>query len=312
MAEETTPKKIGSGLAGEVGKKKPVGFVFPKISMYYYIFDQGNLPLEKYEKLQTQMLGLLAEFKIAGETARVTPLRSIADLVDTASQRGTKTLVACGNDDTFNLMLAALKGRDFTLGFIPFEEDSILARILGVPDLYSGVKTLAGRRLEKIDLARIAGSYFISFLEFGVMSHRLGSAGLFQSIKLLSSESKSFTIRVDDSYTVNLSGLGGLVANIRSNSGKDQKIASPTDGNLDLLMLEKLTKMQVLGFRGAIIDGLLEKVPNTTVIKCKKIEFLEPRGFPLTMLGRIVAKFPATVEIIPQRLKMIVGKNRTF
>lgn len=280
--------------------------------MYYYIFDQGDLPLDKYEKLQTQVTGLLAEFKIAGETARVTPLRSINELVDIASQRGTNTLVACGSDNTFNVMLAALKGRDFTLGFIPFDENSMLAKILGVPDLFTGVKTIASRRIEKIDLARIAGSYFISFLEFGVMSHQLDSTNLWQSIKLLSSESRSFTIRIDDSYTVELSGLGGLVANIRSSSGKDQKIASPTDGNLDLLMLERMKKMQVLAYRGAITDGLLEKVPNTTVIKCKKIQFLEPRGFPLTMLGHLVAKFPATVEIIPSRLKMIVGKNRTF
>jgi diacylglycerol kinase family enzyme len=280
--------------------------------MYYYILDQGNLPLEKYEKLQTELSGLLAEFKISGETARVSPLRSVADIVDTASQRGTKTLVACGSDDTFNVMLAALKGRDFTLGFIPFDEQSMLSKILGVENVFMGVKTIAGRRIEKIDLAKIAGSYFISFLEFGVMSHQLKSANLWQTLKLLSSESKSFTIRIDDSYTISLSGLGGLVANIRSTSAKNQSVANPTDGNLDLLMLERLTKMQILGHRKDIIDGLLEKVPSTTVIKCKKIQFLEPRGFSLTMLGRVVAKFPATVEIIPNRLRMIVGKNRTF
>ena len=33
--------------------------------MYYYIFDQGNLPVEKYELLQTQSTGLMAEFKIS-------------------------------------------------------------------------------------------------------------------------------------------------------------------------------------------------------------------------------------------------------
>jgi diacylglycerol kinase family enzyme len=95
-------------------------------------------------------------------------------------------------------------------------------------------------------------------------------------------------------------------------SGKNQAIANPTDGSLDLLMLERMKKMQILTYRDAITDGILEKIPSTTVIKCKKIEFLEPRGFSLTMLGRQVAKFPATVEIIPNRLKMIVGKNRTF
>jgi diacylglycerol kinase family enzyme len=232
--------------------------------------------------------------------------------VDTASQRGAKTLVACGSDDTFNLMLAALKGRDFTLGFIPFDENSTLSKILGIENIFLGVKTIAARRIEKIDLAKIAGNYFISFLEFGVMSHNIKTVSWWQSLKLLSSESKNFVIRVDDSYNVTISGLGGLVANIRSASCQSERIANPTDGNLDLLIMERLNKMQVLKYRDVILEGTLEKVPNTTVIKCKKIQFLEPRGTNLTMLGRVVAKFPATVEIIPQRLRMIVGKNRTF
>ncbi len=281
-------------------------------ALHYYILDQNSQPLEKFEQLQTELSGLLAEFKVSGEAARVTPLRSVQDLVDTASQRGAKTLVACGSDDTFNLMLAALKGRDFTLGFIPFDAQSNLAKILGIESVFIGVKTVAARRIEKIDLAKISGSYFISFLEFGVMSYQLKQASLWQSLKLLSSEAKSFTIRVDDSYNITINGLGGLVANIRSGSAKNEKVANPTDGNLDLLILEPLNKMQILKYRAAIADGALEKVPDTTVIKCKKIAFLEPRGFNLTMLGRVVAKFPSTVEIIPQRLKMIVGKNRTF
>jgi diacylglycerol kinase family enzyme len=280
--------------------------------MYYYILDQGGLPVEKFEKLQTELSGLLAEFKISGEASRVTPLRSVQDLVDVASQRGAKTLVACGSDDTFNLMLAALKGRDFILGFIPFDENSNLAKILGVNNVFNGAKTIAARRVEKIDLAKIAGSYFISYLEFGVMSHQLKSASMWQGLKLLSSESKSFTIRVDDSYNVTINGLGGLVANIRSTSSQGETIANPTDGHLDLLILERLNKMQILRHRQAINEGGLEKVPNTSVIKCRKVELLEPRGLPLTMLGRVVAKFPAVVEIIPQRLRMIVGKNRTF
>jgi diacylglycerol kinase family enzyme len=280
--------------------------------MYYYIVDQNGLSIDKFELLQTQLQGLLAEFKVSGETARVTPLRSISDLVDTASQRGAKTLVACGSDDTFNLMLAALKGRDFTLGFIPFDENSFLAKILGIADVFTGVKTIAARRLEKIDLARISGNYFISYLEFGVMSQKLKGLGWWTSLKMLSVEPKNLIIRIDNSYNINISALGGLVANIRSTSGQSQSIANPTDGNLDLLILEKLSKTDILRYRQVIAEGNLELVPKTTVIKCKKIEFLEPRGTNLSMLGRVVAKFPAAVEIIPQRLRLIVGKNRTF
>ncbi len=280
--------------------------------MYYYILDQNGLSIDKFERLQNELSGLLSEFKISGEMARVTPLRTVQDLVETASQRGTKTLVACGSDDTFNLMLAALKGRDFTLGFIPLDENSFLSKILGIENVFAGAKTIAARRIEKIDLAKIAGNYFISYLEFGALSQNLKAAGFWSGVKLLSVEPKNLNIRIDDSYNINLSALGGLAVNIRSTSSKAHNIANPTDGNLDLLVLEPLNKMQILQYRKDIAEGVLENVPKTTVIKCKKIEFLEPRGTPLSMLGRIVAKFPATVEIIPQRLKMIVGKNRTF
>ncbi len=280
--------------------------------MYYYIFDQGNLPAEKFEQMQTEATGLMAEFKISGETGRVTPLRSIADLIDTASQRGAKTLVACGSDDTFNQMLVALKGRDFVLGFVPFDPNSYLAKILGLESVFVGIKTIAARRLEKIDLAKIADNYFLSFLEFGVMSFELKGAGFFASLKLLSSEPKNLQIRIDDSYTVNLKALGGLLVNTRSSSSKNRTIANPTDCQLDLLILEPLTKTQILRYRKNIAEGFLEAVPNTTIIKCKKAEFLDPRGMNLTILGRIVAKLPTTIEIIPQRLRLIVGKNRTF
>jgi len=280
--------------------------------MYYYIFDQGKLSMEQFERLQTDLSGKLAEFKIAGEAARVTPLRSVSDLVDTASQRGAKTLVACGSDETFNLMLAALHGRDFTVGFIPFDQNSFLGSILGIPDLFSGVKVIAARRIEKMDLAKIAGNFFISFLEFGVMSYDLRNTGWWSTLKLLSGEPKDLKIRIDDSYIVTISASGGLAVNTRSTSSKQQSIANPTDGNLDLLILEKLSRSQILRYRNDLMEGVLENIPRTTVIKCKKIEFLEPRGTSITMLGRIVAKFPATVEIIPHRLKMIVGKNRTF
>lgn len=280
--------------------------------MYYYILDQGNLPVNVFEKLQIELQGYLTEFKISGETARVTPLRSISDLVDTASQRDIKTLVACGSDDTFNLMLAALKGRDFTLGFIPLDEKSYLSKILGLDNMYTAVKTIAGRRIERIDLARISGNYFISYLEFGVLSQKLKEASWLSSFSILSSTPSDYTVRIDDSYTVNLTALGGLIVNTRSNSSSSQTIASPTDSFLDLLLLESLSKTEILRYRKSILSGKLEDVPKTTVIKCKKVEFQQPKGHNLTMFGRVVAKFPAVVEIIPQRLRLIVGKNRTF
>jgi diacylglycerol kinase family enzyme len=280
--------------------------------MYYYIIDQGNLPVDKFERLQTETLGYLAEFKISGEAGRVTPLRSISDLVETASQRGAKTLVACGSDSTFNLMVAALKGRDFTLGYIPYEENSYLATILGLDSIFTGAKTIAARRIERVDMAKLSGNYFLGFLEFGVMSQNIKTTGLMSGFKLLSSEPVAIKIRIDDSYTISIPALGGLAVNARLTPTTQSKIADPTDGFLDLLILEPLNKLQILRYKKDLADGRLENVPKTSVVKCRKISFLEPRNLPLTMLGRVVTKIPAEIEIIPQRLRLIVGKNRTF
>src|SRR5437016_8164471 len=136
--------------------------------MYYYILDPTKIDPAKFERAQIELQGLLAEFRISGETGRVTPLRTIADLVNTASERGAKTLVACGTDDTFNLMLAQLRGRNFTLGFVPLDDNSYLAKILGLDNLHTAAKTIAARRIEQIDLAIIGNTFFISFLEFGI------------------------------------------------------------------------------------------------------------------------------------------------
>jgi diacylglycerol kinase family enzyme len=106
--------------------------------------------------------------------------------------------------------------------------------------------------------------------------------------------------------------LGGTVTNSRTTSSSNSTIANPTDGYLDLMILERLSKMDVLKYKPDIARGVMENIPGTSVIKCRQVEFLEPRGFPLNIAGRTFAKVPAVVSIIPRQLRMIVGKGRTF
>lgn len=281
--------------------------------MYFYILDGTKISQAQFEKAQISLQALLAEFKISGEMARVTSIRGIKELVETASERGVKTLVACGTDDTFNFMLAYLKGRDFALGFIPLVNfDSSLSKILGLNNLQTAVKTVAARRIEKIDLAVLEDNYFISQVEFGIAASKIKQMGMFSSLKALSIPEHHIKVRIDDSYIMDITCLGGTVTNSRATSSSVNQIANPTDGQLDFMVLERLTKMDVLKFKGDIAEGILEHIPGTSVIKCKKVEFLEPRGFPLTIAGKTFAKIPSSIYIVPRRLKLVVGKNRTF
>jgi diacylglycerol kinase family enzyme len=280
--------------------------------MYFYILDGTNISPAQFEKAQVTLQGLLAQFRISGEMVRVTAIRGIPELVELAAERGVKTLIACGTDDTFNIMLAYLAGRDFALGFIPLVQDTSLGQILGLESLETAVKTVAARRLEKMDLAVMGDNYFISQVEFGVASTKVRNMGWFSSMSSLTKEVYNLKLRIDNSYTMDISCLGGTVTNSRTRSSSNISIANPTDGFLDLMILERLTKIDVLKHKLDIAAGVMENIPGTSVIKCRQVEFLEPRGFPLNIAGRTFAKVPAVVSIIPRSLRMIVGKQRTF
>ncbi len=281
--------------------------------MYFYILDPHNIPQKNFERQQTELQSLLTEFNISGEMARITPLRIIQDLVDTAASRGVKTLVACGTDETFNQMLAAVKDRDFTLAFIPFTENTQLGRILGMDDLATCVKTIASRRTEKVDLAKIDNNFFISYLELGIGTQTNKSLGLFSSFKLFAGSLTEIKMKIDDAYTITSRTMGGMIVNTRGTKMcAGGPIGDPQDGYLDLLLIERLSRFSAAKYKKEIEQGCYENIPGATSIRCKKVEFLEPLGYKICVDGMEVAKIPAVVELIPQALKMIVGKNRTF
>ncbi len=280
--------------------------------MYFYILDPRAVPSDRFEKQHTELQALLNEFGVAGESSRVTPLRTVSDLVETAAARGATTLVACGSDETFSQALAALHSRDMTLAFVPLVETSYLGTVLGIPDVATAVKNVAARRLERVDVAAVDGVQFMGYLEFGAMSQDLSAGGWLGGYRVLHQEPKEYQIRVDGSYTVSTRALGGLMINTRPTGSGERGIANPTDGYLDLLLLEHLSAFQIFRYRKDIVSGRLEKVPGATVIRCKRLEFQMPLNEPLTMFGKVVTKAPATVEILSQKLKLVVGKDRTF
>ena len=281
--------------------------------MYFYILDPHNVPQRDFERQQTELQSLLTEHKIGGEIAKVTPLRIIADLVDIASSHGVKTLVACGTDDTFNQMLAQVKDRDFTFGFIPLIEGTQLGKILGMKDVATSVKTIASRRIEKMDVAKINKDFFISYLELGAGIHTNKELGMMATLTAFGQSPIEVSMRIDDAYTIHSKISAGLIINTRGTTTSSEGIiANPQDGFLDLLLIEKLSKLTILKLRKQLLNGFYEKIPNSTVIRCKKIELLEPYNTRISIDGKEMAHIPSIIELFPSSLKMIVGRDRTF
>lgn len=279
--------------------------------MHYYLLDPCTLSSSDFEKRQTELLGLAHEFNIRGETGRISPLRSIRDIVLDAERKAVRTLIICGDDDTFNQVLGALKGRQFTLGFVPLVPNTQLGELLGTPDIPSAIKTIAARRITLVDTAKIGALHFFSYLEFGANSKPKQGWSFF---KLLAQKVQPTKLKVliDELYILECDCLGGVLVNAKGWRTSEKDLGKPNDGLLDLVLAPYNKGIKGLGQAENLNKSLLSPKSATTRIPVRTIRLLEPVGLPLTIAGRQVAKIPIHVTVEPQFLQLIVGRDRTF
>lgn len=287
--------------------------------MYFYIFDPGKEKEAKYfERIQGRLLNLLAENGIEGETYRVTAIRTIELLVEQARSLEVRTIIVVGSDASLNRTINAVvrKGADLTLGFISLDPQSSLGNIFGITvEIEQAVKVLAARLTEELDLGQVGEHYFLSKVELGnnfFNRFEPGFLGLAAVARVLKLEPFAVKLSLEDAYTVTSEVLGVQIINSRSNEGARLKLGDPTDGLLDILLLNKLSAAQIFRYRMALATGCLDNVPGATIMHAKKISVLGPKKLPLSIEGQVYTKAPAEVRVAKPKIKMIVGKNRQF
>jgi len=264
--------------------------------MHYYIVDPQKLNQREFERVQNKLYSSLSSYRVSGEVVRATGLRTINQLVENAISHETKTIVAVGSDETLNDVINAIKGREVVCGYIPLV-DSEIANILGMGSIENSAKTIGLRRVEEMDLGKVNDNYFLSKLSFGLGPENLGLKSLFNL--------QNFEVKfsADDQFKASVSAVGGTIVNVDTD---------PTDGIADVFLLPKLSKLQTLRYRTQILKQEFEKIPGSSRVHINKLQILSPEGLPLYCGNKIIARTPATIEIVPQAIKMIVGKERKF
>lgn len=264
--------------------------------MYYYIVDPQKISQREFERVQNKLYSSLSSYRVSGEVVRTTGLRTINQLVENAFAHEAKTIIAVGSDETLHDIINAIKDRDITCGFIPLAGSEI-GEILGIGSVENAVKTLGLRRIAEMDLFKVKDYYFLSKLSFGIGPENAGLRALFN----LSNFEVKFS--ADNQYQASVSVVGGTVVNIFTN---------PTDGIADVFLLPKLNKFQTLKYRSQILKGDFNQIHGSSIVHVNKLEITAPEGLPLRVGAKVVARTPATIDVLPKALKMIVGKERKF
>lgn len=258
--------------------------------MYLYLYDHF-LNDNKYYKNLSRIEMRLTDLGIGGKISRLSPLKNIKELLSDEIRFGVKTIVAVGNDETVSMVINNIVNyENITFGIIPIGKDNAIARHLGIPDEELACDVLSARKLQKIDLGKVNNTYFISGINIAAESR--------------------ITLECEDSYHITPQTINCSIniCNLRpamAGEGIDERFFNPRDGFLEALVqpVGDLSK----GFFGFMKKG---QVLQNSIFPFKKISILTKKSVTVTTDGKKVLKPPIDIEVVPNKLTVVVGRNR--
>ena len=247
--------------------------------MYLYIYD-SFLSHQKYASLLAAIEKRVVDLDIRGKIGRLSVLKNTHELISDAVRSGVTTVVAIGDDQTFAKIINIVAPLNITLGLIPVDGNSSIARVLGIPPKELACDVVAARIVKQLDLGKINNYYF------------LGSAEITNAKVRIACD--AYTIApMTELNTVRISNVGWR------NNGT---ASDPTDGVLEAIITPMTQRW------------LSKKALQSTVLPFRKIRITADAdgGAPILTDEQIILKTPADVEIAPRMLKVIVGSKRLF
>lgn len=248
--------------------------------MYQYIYD-SFLSDEKYYKILSIVENRLADLGIGGRVSRLNLFKDPREVIYEGLKMGVQTVVAVGNDATLNQVVNAVGDLKLVVGMIPVGPKNEIAKVLGIGEGLSACDCLSSRLIQKIDLGKINDYYFLSHLQ----------------------ASSKIYLRCGGQYCVKSIKDGRVEI---YNLPTSEESADPQDGYLEA-KIKPVRNLLAKKFRGTGDSGNV-----TSFFPFKKIFLESGEAAPVLVDNQRVVNTPAEVQIFPQRLKMIVGKNRLF
>ena len=255
------------------------------------------------------------------------------NLAAEAFKAGATRVVACGGDGTVHevvngMMSAAMGARDTALGILPSGRCNDLNFALGLPKKPAdAVKSLAQSTCRPIDLGRIGGRFFTTIATLGFDSEvsqyvnqgsppsflRGTAAYLYAAVvKLVRYRSHWVHLKGDFGEfegavflvaTGNTSRYGGLM--------KVTPSAIVDDGLLDICVVRPVPRLEVLRMIPKTFSGGHVSHPAVSMHQTRRLEINSKEPLWLWADGERITQTPATIEIVPQAMSVLVPQQET-
>jgi len=288
--------------------------------MYYYIYD-SFLEKPKYRKIIDRIEIKLADLDIAGETNRVRTLRNMEEIVLEGLQEEKVTIVAVGNDHTFkkisNTILTQNKKplSEITLGLIPISKPNSIGQALGAQIGETACDTISSRIVKLIDLGKVNRQYFLTraLIGFGGRKQDLDKNGNPLLLRAIRYHPREVVLNLDQKFQIRLDLFQAAFVNLSSHPEASPQ-ANPEDGLLNIFITSKYHKFSLTKNLKLASSEAYHSLPKTSIFKAKKVEVSSVGKKPFSIIAdnQKAGRTPVTIQAVPQKLRVIVGKTRTF
>lgn len=257
------------------------------------------------------------------------------ELARQALSAGYRTIVAVGGDGTLNevvngLVIGGAVDSTVHLGIIPGGTGSDSVRTLGIPhDYRAACHRLLRGKPRCIDLGLITcvsggrevQRYFLNVAGLGFdgevaertnrSSKALGGTLPFLSslfVKLLTYQNKTVEVTLDGQQRLQQKANSVLVCNGRYVAGgmRIGPHAALDDGLFDVIVIGDTSRLEVLANVPRIYRGTHLSHPKVDEYRAKEVQIKAQERMLLQADGELVGEAPATFQIIPQALRVLV------
>lgn len=247
--------------------------------MYYYIYD-SYLKEKKYQIIISKAESKLTDLGINGKINYLSFLKNIEQIIKEEIKQGISTIVVAGNDKTLNQIINYVADLDIVIGFIPVGPHNNIAKLLGIPEGEFACDVLSARIVKKIDLGKINDNYYF--------------------FTTLETPGDNINLNCDNSYFISLEGKNNII-NINNLFSLPEIPLKANKGYLSLII--KNIKRELF---------FKEKI-SFSYFKGKKINLSSNSNKSLPILltdEKRIIKTPLEIKIVPQKIKIIVGRDR--
>jgi len=269
--------------------------------------------IEKFQKQGIEIKAFYSEYQ-----------GHLIELAKKAAEKENQGIVAIGGDGTvfevINGMIQSDKNLVNPLGVIPVGTGNSFSKDLSIQSTEEAIQNIILRKTRPVDLGkcqcRDQKFYFINVLGFGFVADivkralsykKLGDLSYVISVFLTLKNLKSYQLDFEiDGVSYQRENVFVEICNSRMTGGN--MLMSPQteidNGYLDVVLLNKISKFEIIKAFPRIYKGIHVNMPEVEVIRGKEMTFKPVDEKFLTPDGEIVGQTPITVSILPGKIQI--------